>query len=319
MGMAGRARQGRITRITQRLATDGEGILALLVAVAVGVVAVLDVLGAERVNAAILLVLALLAATLLRDRQSARRAVEQGAAVRQVDAYAGRKELLDACPSTSALDFRGGVGEVLRALTLPECLAGRGNAVLKVRLEVLDPDNTELCTAYAGVRAGQLTSAAGRNGWTAARTREELLATVFAACWYQQRFPSLEIRVGLSPVLHTVSWHRLDDRLVVTEDGREGDTLVIRTGQTYYTVFENDMVASFRRARELPLSGVPDIPERLRGEHVGAVLTALGFDVTDYSPRDLYEIARLALRPYESRLDSARRAFDRRADPALRP
>src|SRR5262245_8983 len=73
---------------TKWLGRDADGVLVLLIAATVGILAVLDVFGAgvlgvDTVNAAILLVLALLAATLLKDRQSASKALTDTITARQ--------------------------------------------------------------------------------------------------------------------------------------------------------------------------------------------------------------------------------------------
>ncbi|HET8640429.1 MAG TPA: hypothetical protein VFM37_00735, partial [Pseudonocardiaceae bacterium] len=58
-------------RFTRWLRDNADGSLALAIAGTVGLLAILDVLGAGEVEAAILLTLALIAATLLRDRKLA--------------------------------------------------------------------------------------------------------------------------------------------------------------------------------------------------------------------------------------------------------
>jgi hypothetical protein len=54
-------------RFGQWLVDNADGMLVLTIAITVGALGVLDVLGGEEINAAILLTLALLAATLLRE------------------------------------------------------------------------------------------------------------------------------------------------------------------------------------------------------------------------------------------------------------
>jgi hypothetical protein len=316
--MARRARttDSLVTRVGRRLTKDGDGLLALLVAAAVGVLAVLDVLGTDQLNAAILLVLALLAATLLRDRQSAKEMAAEGAAVRQVDAYAAAQERLNACLRTQSWEFRGGIGDVLRAVTLPTCVEASADSSLSVRLEILDPDDKALCEAYAKHRA-LLVAGAEKDRWTAERTREEVLATIFAACWYRKQHRSLDIRVGLSSVLNTICWDRADDRLIITEDGKPGYALVIDQDKPYYGAFSSEMASSFRRTRELPIAKTEalQLPPRLRGAHVQAVFETLGLDVARYDERALVEIGRMALKDNETALSALRARTTRRSDP----
>jgi len=72
-------------RLVRWLIDNADGSLALAIAVTVGVLEVLDVLGTDEVKAAILLTLALLSVTLLRDRALAARAIARSAAVRLVN------------------------------------------------------------------------------------------------------------------------------------------------------------------------------------------------------------------------------------------
>ncbi|MGQ0574637.1 MAG: hypothetical protein ACT4RN_10605 [Pseudonocardia sp.] len=310
--MARRARttESLVTRLGRRITKDGDGLLALLVGFGAFVLAVLDIVGDDVVgqdvlSAAILFVLALLAATLLRDRRSAKELVAQGAAVLQVDSYDADQQRFNACLSTKSWEFRGGIGDVLRAATLPAYVEANAAARLDLRAEILDPGDGALCAAYARHRA---LLAAGRGvaakdtEWTAQRVREELLATIFAACWYRQQHLSLDIRIGLSSVLHTLRWEAADDVLIVSEEGKSGYALVIEESKPYYDAFTSDMTTSFRRARELPVGDTADLalPQRLRGEHVAAVFARLGLDVEDLDERGLVEIARLALAENES-------------------
>lgn len=300
-----------VTRLGRRITKDGDGLLALLVGFGAFVLAVLDVAGTEVVgsdvlSAAILFVLALLAATLLRDRRSAKDLVAQGAAVRQVDGIDADQQRYNACLSTKSWEFRGGIGDVLRTATLPAYVEANVDARLVMRLEILDPTDAGLCEAYARHRG--LLDGAQADEWSAQRVREELLATVFAACWYHRQHRSLDIRVGLSSVLHTIRWEAADDVLIISEEGKAGYALVIEESKPYYDAFTSDMTTSFRRARELPVAGTADLPlpQKLRGDHVAAVFARLDLDVTDLDERTLVEIARAALTENETVLSRLR-------------
>jgi hypothetical protein len=158
--------------------------------------------------------------------------VAQGAAVRQIDGIDADQQRYNACLSTKSWEFRGGIGDVLRTATLPAYVEANVDARLVMRLEILDPTDTPLCEAYARHRA--LLDGARADEWSAQRVREELLATVFAACWYRRQHRSLDIRVGLSSVLHTIRWEAADDVLIVSEEGKAGYALVIEESKPYY-------------------------------------------------------------------------------------
>lgn len=317
--MKGRKGEGRLSKSARWLTRNGDGLLALLVASAVGILAILDVLGSDQLNAAILLVLALLATTLLRDRQRAKRLAAEGAAVRQVDAFDANQERVMACLTTRSWEYRGAIGDVLRKVTLPACVEASSEADLSVRIEILDPDDEALCSAYAQHRA-LLATGAERDDWTVQRTREEVLATVFAACWYRHQHRSLDIRVGLSSVLHTLCWDRSTDRMIITQDGSAGYALIFDKDRPYFDAFGSELTHSFLRTRQLPINetGNVPLPAKLRGADIRAVFERLGIDVGAYADRDLVEIGRSALKENETNLSALRaRVARNNPDPVL--
>lgn len=89
------------------LIANVDAVVALLIAVTVGILSVLDVLGTEKINAAILLVLALLATTLLQDRQSASKAQADTSAVRQLSSVEIDQELAAARRHTDQWIYKG--------------------------------------------------------------------------------------------------------------------------------------------------------------------------------------------------------------------
>ena len=108
-GATGNRRWGHGT-VTRWLRRNADAGLALLVAVVVGTLAVVEVLGADQVNAAILLVLALLAATLLQDRKSAAQALTSASAVRLLGGLEVSQEHAEARRATEQWIFKGGTG-----------------------------------------------------------------------------------------------------------------------------------------------------------------------------------------------------------------
>lgn len=323
MARRARTKDSLVTRLGRAISKNADGLLALLIAAVVGTLTVIDLFGNDIVSpdvlsAAILAVLALLAFTLLRDRQAAKAQAEQGAAVRQVDAYDADQERLSACRTTKKWEFRGGIGDVLRAATLPTFVEANTAARLELRLEILDPDDPALRLAYAKYRALAATGAE-KGRWTADRTRDEVLATIFAACWYRQQHRSLDIRVGLSAALHTIRWEAADDLLIISEEAKAGYALVVDAAKPYYDAFTSDMTTSFRRARELPIAATATLPlpAKLRGAEVKAVFDTLGIDVGGYDDRGLVEIARMALKENESVLSVLRARTVGGKDPAM--
>jgi hypothetical protein len=101
-----------MVRFMRWLIANVDAVVALLIAVTVGILSVLDVLGTEKINAAILLVLALLATTLLQDRRSASKAQADTSAVRQLSRVEINQELAEARRHTEQWTYKGGTREL---------------------------------------------------------------------------------------------------------------------------------------------------------------------------------------------------------------
>jgi hypothetical protein len=109
-------------RFMRWLRANLDAVVALLIAVTAGILRFLNVLGAESVNSAILIVLALLAATLLKDRQSVSKLLVDTSAARQLSSAEVSQEHAEAHRHTEQWIFKGGTGTYLRAVTLKECV-----------------------------------------------------------------------------------------------------------------------------------------------------------------------------------------------------
>ncbi|MGH3888757.1 MAG: hypothetical protein ACRDSZ_19725 [Pseudonocardiaceae bacterium] len=297
-------------RFTRWLRANADGVVALLVAATVGVLAVLDVFGADvfgteginTVNAAILLVLALLAVTLLKDRQSASKVLTDASAVRQLSGVEVGQEYAEARRHTEQWIFKGGTGTYLRAVTLRECVehARREQRPLRMQLEVIDPTDDALCTAYAQFRSS-LTPGPDGTGetWTFERTRKESFATVLAACWYRQRFTFLTIEVGLSTVMSTFRWDLSSHSVIMTQDDPSHPALMFTKGKPYYRAYSRELVASFRQARRVDIdkaSGL-QLGDEPTVEDTRKLFTMLELELPrSFTDRDVSDVIGKALR-----------------------
>lgn len=289
-------------RFTKWLRANADGVVALLIAVTVGLLAILDVLGTQQINPAILLVLALIAATLLRDRQLASKAVTDALAVRQPSGVQVGQNYAEARRQTEQWTFKGGTGTYLRAVTLKECVqnARREQRPLRMQLEIIDPTNDELCSAYARFRSSMASGPDGTGEtWTSERTRKESFATVLAACWYRERFNFLTIEIGLAKVMSTFRWDLSDHSVIMTQDDPSDPALMFAKGSPYYRAYSRELVASFRQARrvdidkasELQLSDEPTLEETRK------LFSVLELELPrSFTDRDVADIIAKALR-----------------------
>lgn len=293
---------------TTWLRRNADGVLALLIAVTVGILAVLDVVGPAQLNSAILLVLALLAATLLRDRKSEAKRLADLSAVRQLNGIEVTRELTAAHGEAEAWTFKGGTGTYLRAVTLKKCVesARQEKRPLRMQLEVLDPTDEALCREYAQFRSS-LTPGPDGTGetWTFERTRKEAFATILAACWYHQRYPFVTIEVGLSRIMTTFRWDMSPHSVIMTQDDPSGPALTFDKGKPYYRAYSRELAASFNQAKRVPVNETRDLPlsEEPTVEETRTLFTKLDLELPSaFTDRDITDLIRKALHaknPYE--------------------
>jgi hypothetical protein len=289
-----------MVRFMRWLIANVDAVVALLIAVTVGILSVLHVLGTEKISAAILLVLALLATTLLQDRRSTSKAQADTSAVRQLSGVEIDQELAEARRHTEQWTYKGGTGTYLRAVTLKECVerARREQRPLHMQLEIIDPTDDALCMEYAQVRSSLVPGPDGTGEtWTFERTRKEAFATILAACWHRQRFTLLTIEVGLSKIMTTFRWDLSSLSVIMTDPS--GPALMFARDKPPYRAYSRELNESFRQARrvgiekatELQLSNEPTLDETRR------LFTVLELDLPrSFTDRDVSDVITKALR-----------------------
>ncbi|WP_067656959.1 hypothetical protein [Nocardia harenae] len=292
-----------MTRALAWLRNNVDGLVALVLAFIVGMLAVLDLIDVDSVNAVVLLVLGLLAGTLLRDRHLSAQAVRDASSVQLLYGSAiGHAHTL-ARGGTEQWIFKGGTGTYIRAVTLRSCVenARREQRPLRMQLEILDPSDEQLCKTYAQFRTS-LTPEGDRTGeaWTTDRTRREAFATVLAACWYRQRFTFLTIGVGLSKVMSTFRWDLSSSCVIVTQESTNSPALMFERDKPYYRDLSRELVASFKQAREVELSRADTVPlaDEPSVDQVRRLFDALALPLpATFTDRDVADIVRRALQP----------------------
>ncbi|HWE90953.1 MAG TPA: hypothetical protein VG317_15955 [Pseudonocardiaceae bacterium] len=292
-----------MARFIRWLRSNADGFFALVIALTVGLLGVLDVLNSNQVDPAILLILALLATTLLRDRLSASRALVDASSVRLLHGHEVSQAHARARRDTELWAFKGGTGTYLRAVTLRECVrnARRDKGTLRVRVEIIDPTNESLAQQYAQFRSS-LTPGPDRTGelWTLERTRKESFATVLAACWYRQRFAFLDINVGLSQVMTTFRWDLSSNCVIMTQEDPNSPALMFEKGRPHYRAYNRELAASFQQARPVPIERAADLAlsDEPTVDEARRLFTKLDLGLpSSFTDRDITDIIRKAIQP----------------------
>lgn len=269
-----------MSRISKWIGKNADGVIALVLAACIAVLAWADVVGTNQIDSAVLLILAVLAATLLRDRgrsgvierelaqvhdivgqldkkiTSTKTALDAASKIQVLVGEEVSQALADARRDTEVWTFKGGTGTFIRAVVLPECIqqARRDGRPLTVRLEIVDPTNDTACEHYAVFRRSLSDRPDGTGEiWTIDRTRKESLATILAACWYRQRYRLLAVDVGLSPTITTFRWELSSRSLIITQQDPREPALLIKRGWVYYDRYATELLTSLEQSNRLPI------------------------------------------------------------------
>lgn len=303
--------------------------VVLLVAAAVSVLDLMEMLKDGQADKLILPVLALLAFVWIRDRGRQGRTAEQigelsrtsdamwrvlasGDSVKSLNGAAITRILAEARAGSNLWLFKGGTGTYIRAVTLPECVerAKRTRSRMRFLLELLDPTDEPLCARYTELHSNLSDDGAEERTWTSLGTRKDVYATILAACWYRQRNSQLlDLKVGLSG---TISLFRLDltsHNLVITQRGPEFPGLAIPRGSPHYNSWSVELETSLDQTRLLqvdratPLSATPTAAEAR--DLFAALGIPLDEEFTDDDARDIAMGALNRVDPYRERVQLA--------------
>ncbi|SDG03817.1 hypothetical protein SAMN05421505_101181 [Sinosporangium album] len=332
-----------ITKISAFAAWAGknaDGAIALILAIVVGVLGILpddqvpDALQNQLISGATLVILALVATALIRDRsrqeplekafstgalaelperlgrlerleslvEGTRRALDDAALVRVLGSSNEiTTALAKARQDAGRWSFKGGTGTYIRAVTLPECVAAarRDKRHLAVTLEIIDPSDVEVCESYAHYRRSLSDHPDGTGEvWTTDRARKESYATVLAAFWHRQRYGLLDIAVGLSSTMTTFRWDLSSHSLVMTVEDPNRAMFAL-AGTFYYECSDTELRTSLEQARRVPMERYRSVPlsNEPTIEEVLELFERVGLPLPkSYTDHDVVSITRKALR-----------------------
>lgn len=303
-------------RLEDRIAwavRNADGVVAIGVALAIGVLDILDDnFDNNIVSGATLLVLAALVYGSLTERrrrmadirgatEGTSRAIEDLAMVRTLSGPEVGLAHEKARRNTTRWVFKGGTGTYLRAVTLPECVeeAKRQRRSLSMKIDIVNPADDRVCAAYARFRRtfGRQGDAGLYPEWSAERTRKESYATVLAAAWHRQRLDTLEIDVHLSSVAPTLRFDLSDTCLIITQDDPRRVSLYVERGRPLYDYYVTELHQSREQAVKLDLREATALSDEPTVDEARRLLDRLGLPLpTSFTDRDVGDIIERALR-----------------------
>ncbi|MFE5806258.1 hypothetical protein OG444_06740 [Streptomyces sp. NBC_01232] len=283
------AHMGRLERFVAWVLRNADVVVALGIAMAVGLLDIFgDVISDDVSSGATLVVLGLLATGSLVERvrrpasiqeamSGTRQALEDLAMVRSLSGNEVGEALRKARQQTNLWYFKGGTGTYLRAVTLPQCVsaAKEHRSQLNVKIDIVNPADERACAAYARFRQMFGVQRRGDEPWTTDRVRRESYATVLAACWYQRQLTTLEISVHLSAAVPTLRFDLSETCLIITQDDQSRVNLLVERGQPLYDYYVTELHQSREQATVLDLRVASPLGQEPTVDEVRALFDGL--------------------------------------------
>lgn len=184
--------------------------------------------------------------------------------------------------------YNGGSGRYTRDVTLPYLAESckSENRTINVRIQILDPNNEDLCQIYADYR-NNLSSV--HTHITTSEVRCDLLATIFAACFWKMKQPLLNIEIYLKNHFSLFRTEFSDNMVLVTREDPRDPGIVYQRGTFFYQAYYNDLVQGSKQDTIVSMQrgSCPSIraetPNKINKETIRQVIASLNisFTITD--------------------------------------
>lgn len=164
--------------------------------------------------------------------------------------------LKSAATDTRAWIYKGACGRYTRATTIPKLAeAARIESLGRdITICILNPQNEDLCSAYATYRRS-LNSAHSGTPWTRQVVQEEILATAITALKFQFSEPLLRIRVFFVDHFSAFRLDISDRYVVITKEDKAASALRADAGTYFYDSYKDEVRLTERQSKEMICCG----------------------------------------------------------------
>jgi hypothetical protein len=189
--------------------------------------------------------------------------------------------LKSAMTSTNFWLHKGSSGRYLRAEVAPTLArtARDSSSTRELRVQILDPDNENVCKAYAEYRRGLASASRDDEEWSQTRVREELLATILKLYILKTDSPLLDVELFLTS---SFSVFRIDlssgEVVVTTEDARDPAFRFSNTSD-FYDAYRNEFNFTEKQAREIVLRSSGSHPATVDSNFLKALFPSIRISI----------------------------------------
>lgn len=175
--------------------------------------------------------------------------------------------------------FSGGLGRHTRAVTIP-VLAARArkiNQQVELKLQVINPDDVELCKRYADYRRGLKSASDYQDKWTVSFVRREILATIICALLYKWKDPLLDVSICLKNNFSTLRIDLGSKSAIITKEDPKEPALICREESFLYRSYKSELQQTFKHFKQVNFDFQGSFKiAKLTGDEVSEILLNLG-------------------------------------------
>lgn len=166
------------------------------------------------------------------------------------------QNFVDARNKTQRWWFNGSSGRYTRSITLPSLADAcrRDNKQIEVVIQMLNPNNNELCEAYANYRNALRTASKSNSKRTLKSVQQDLLATIVSAYMWKTEQPQLNIKVGLKDHFSLFRIDLSTNKAIITKEDPIEPAILYESGTFFYDAYYNDLVQTLNQAKSLNMS-----------------------------------------------------------------
>ncbi len=146
--------------------------------------------------------------------------------------------------------FNGACGRYTRSVTLPFLAEScrQNNKIIEVVIQMLNPDNSDICNAYANYRNG-LRSATNESKRTAKTVKLSLLATIISAYVWKTEQPHLRIKICLKDYFSLFRVDLSSDKAIITREDPMEPAILYENGTFFYSAYYQDLVQTLNQSK----------------------------------------------------------------------
>jgi len=174
--------------------------------------------------------------------------------------------------------FTGGSGRYTRVVTIPKIARNcrNHNKSATIKIQILNPENNELCAKYADYRKG-LRGADKQLFWTVDNVKCQLFATILGICVIKTNEPLLEINIGLKEFFSIFRLDLSSNFAIVTFEDQQANGYSFTKGSLFYNHYKEDFLTVMRHNKIIPIDNMPRLDyTNLDTSKIKQILTSIG-------------------------------------------